>query len=454
MDSENGAMSNEDYVADLIDFHLEEVALKNEMNRKFANSHVSMGPTQPDSTETMHQLVSHQAHASLAGRKVPISSTTPGTPPDTPPGPTSPAFAAAPMHSPALSQVTNEQCTKNNSNNNPSNNSNNLLDDGMSMPWLPGQLRYTASGLLQDGPLDLRPQCGSEMDWGIQRRGDYMDLQNSSQLQHMNSGGMPGMPPRLVHAMAPGPQGMLQGGVPPMHGQQSLSHHSQGSRHLSMHQHSHQHSTQSSYSQQSSVGLHVPSHHSHHHNGGKLLSPASQEDLNDEQLIHLSVRELNKKLHGCGRDEIQRLKQKRRTLKNRGYAQNCRTKRLAQRHELEARNRSLQAEMGRLREDFHRVCQERDFLKHQLAVVRCDGGLVLQGGNGPNVVGLQPPPHLHHERVVSTTTPNPGTHHNNNVTNGHSAANNSHNQSRDSVSSTASSGSSGGSEPASPEYVY
>lgn len=46
--------------------------------------------------------------------------------------------------------------------------------------------------------------------------------------------------------------------------------------------------------------------------------------IDDRALIELSVRELNKRLHGKPKDIIQKLKQKRRTLKNRGYAQNCR----------------------------------------------------------------------------------------------------------------------------------
>ena len=54
------------------------------------------------------------------------------------------------------------------------------------------------------------------------------------------------------------------------------------------------------------------------------LSEDGVRFIDDRALIELSVRELNKRLHGKPKDIIQKLKQKRRTLKNRGYAQNCR----------------------------------------------------------------------------------------------------------------------------------
>lgn len=100
-------------------------------------------------------------------------------------------------------------------------------------------------------------------------------------------------------------------------------------------------------------------------------STCSTEDtLNDELLMSLSVRELNKRLHGCPREEIVRLKQKRRTLKNRGYAQNCRSKRLQQRHDLETTNRTLYNDLQRVRNELARVSEECDRLKQRLQLFR------------------------------------------------------------------------------------
>lgn len=144
------------------------------------------------------------------------------------------------------------------------------------------------------------------------------------------------------------------------------------------------------------IDHHNPNHHHHHHlihnqrpqscsSGGSALSPRLNNNnpnsnnnnsgystcseevyLNDDMLISLSVRELNKKLHGCPREEVVRLKQKRRTLKNRGYAQNCRSKRLQQRQDLEIANRSLQVELNRTKVELARVIQERDILKQRV----------------------------------------------------------------------------------------
>lgn len=100
---------------------------------------------------------------------------------------------------------------------------------------------------------------------------------------------------------------------------------------------------------------------------GQSCGGRSADDLvNDDLLMTLTVRELNKRLHGCPREEVVRLKQKRRTLKNRGYAQNCRSKRLQQRHDLEITNRNLLSEMKKIQMDLLRISQERDQLKQRL----------------------------------------------------------------------------------------
>jgi bZIP Maf transcription factor len=100
---------------------------------------------------------------------------------------------------------------------------------------------------------------------------------------------------------------------------------------------------------------------------GPTICGRNADDLvNDDLLMTLTVRELNKRLHGCPREEVVRLKQKRRTLKNRGYAQNCRSKRLQQRHDLEITNRNLLSEMKKIQMDLLRISQERDQLKQRL----------------------------------------------------------------------------------------
>ncbi|XP_059564464.1 neural retina-specific leucine zipper protein isoform X2 [Myotis daubentonii] len=100
------------------------------------------------------------------------------------------------------------------------------------------------------------------------------------------------------------------------------------------------------------------------------------ERFSDAALVSMSVRELNRQLRGCGRDEALRLKQRRRTLKNRGYAQACRSKRLQQRRGLEAERARLAAQLEALRTEVARLARERDLYK-----ARCDR--LSSGGPGP-----------------------------------------------------------------------
>lgn len=129
----------------------------------------------------------------------------------------------------------------------------------------------------------------------------------------------------------------------------------------------------------SSNGYHHAVHAHHHHHHGHHPHARLEDRFSDEQLVSMTVRELNRQLRGFSKEEVIRLKQKRRTLKNRGYAQSCRYKRVQQRHMLETEKCTLQSQVEQLKQDVVRLAKERDMYKEKYEKL---AGRNFTGANG------------------------------------------------------------------------
>ena len=93
---------------------------------------------------------------------------------------------------------------------------------------------------------------------------------------------------------------------------------------------------------------------------GRVDKRGESSAITDDELVGLTVRELNRRLQGLAKDEVTRLKQRRRTLKNRGYAHNCRSRRIANREELQTENQQLRGIVQQLQRKVATVTRERD----------------------------------------------------------------------------------------------
>ncbi|CAL8122636.1 unnamed protein product [Orchesella dallaii] len=107
----------------------------------------------------------------------------------------------------------------------------------------------------------------------------------------------------------------------------------------------------------------------------QMLSPGSlgpNDLMTDDELVSISVRDLNRtlKMKGLTRDEIIRMKQRRRTLKNRGYAASCRVKRIEQRDILDTDKVIEQSDIETMVNNNQALKDEVDALQAQYEALR------------------------------------------------------------------------------------
>uniref|UniRef100_A0A3P9IEK3 V-maf avian musculoaponeurotic fibrosarcoma oncogene homolog K n=2 Tax=Oryzias latipes TaxID=8090 RepID=A0A3P9IEK3_ORYLA len=108
--------------------------------------------------------------------------------------------------------------------------------------------------------------------------------------------------------------------------------------------------------------------------------------LSDDELVAMSVRELNQHLRGLTKEDVVRLKQRRRTLKNRGYAASCRIKRVTQKEELERQKIELQQEVEKLARENASMRLELDALRAKYEALQCFARTVTRGPMSPGKV--------------------------------------------------------------------
>ena len=104
----------------------------------------------------------------------------------------------------------------------------------------------------------------------------------------------------------------------------------------------------------------------HHAMSDQDKSNPEQIVLTEEELANMPVKDLNVLLRGLPENEVLKLKQRRRTIKNRGYAQTSRSKRTKLRVVLEEEKGTLEDELNNYRKENERLRRERDAARIKL----------------------------------------------------------------------------------------
>ena len=107
--------------------------------------------------------------------------------------------------------------------------------------------------------------------------------------------------------------------------------------------------------------------------------------LTEEELAEMPVKDLNSLLRGLPETEVLKLKQRRRTIKNRGYAQTSRTKRTTQKCILESEKVTLGSLLDKITRENETLKRERDEARIKLEAFErfaVMSGIVIMNNRG------------------------------------------------------------------------
>ena len=87
------------------------------------------------------------------------------------------------------------------------------------------------------------------------------------------------------------------------------------------------------------------------------------ELFTDDELMMLTIRDLNRRLKTLPKAEAHKIRKRRRSLKNRGYATSCRQRRTALKENLEIQNQRLKAQLREAKENLGNAVKDRDMYR-------------------------------------------------------------------------------------------
>lgn len=89
------------------------------------------------------------------------------------------------------------------------------------------------------------------------------------------------------------------------------------------------------------------------------------EFLTDDDLMKLSIRDLNRRLKTLPKAEAYKIRKRRRSLKNRSYATSCRQRRTELKENLEIQNQRLKVQLREAKESLYTAVKDRDMYKQK-----------------------------------------------------------------------------------------